>query len=51
MIPENNNDHRGLSSSTKKGEGALPDWVSLAYLTPKYGRAVEYSVNDFLWLR
>jgi hypothetical protein len=40
-----------LSSSTKEGRGALPDWLELGYITPKYGRsvtrAVEYSVNDF----
>jgi predicted alpha-1,2-mannosidase len=51
VVPENNNDPRDLSSSTKEGRGALPDWLSLGYITPKYGRAVtravEYSVNDF----
>lgn len=38
-------------SSTKEGRGALPDWLSLGYITPKYTRAVsraaEYSCNDF----
>jgi putative alpha-1,2-mannosidase len=51
VTPVNNNDPRDLSSSTKEGRGALPDWLSLGYITPKYGRsvtrAVEYSVNDF----
>jgi predicted alpha-1,2-mannosidase len=51
VTPPNNNDDRDLSSSTKEGRGALPDWLELGYITPKYGRsvtrAVEYSVNDF----
>ncbi|KAE8450531.1 hypothetical protein EG329_006262 [Mollisiaceae sp. DMI_Dod_QoI] len=49
--PPNNNDPRDTSSSTKEGRGALPDWLKLGYITPRYGRsvtrAVEYSVNDF----
>ncbi|TVY22440.1 putative secreted glycosidase [Lachnellula hyalina] len=51
ITPVNNNDPRDLSSSTKEGRGALPDWLKYGYITPKYGRAVtravEYSVNDF----
>ncbi|TVY82891.1 putative secreted glycosidase [Lachnellula suecica] len=51
VTPVNNNDPRDLSSSTKEGRGALPDWLQYGYITPKYGRAVtravEYSVNDF----
>jgi predicted alpha-1,2-mannosidase len=51
VAPPNNNDPRDPSSSTKEGRGALPDWLELGYITPKYGRAVtraiEYSVNDF----
>ncbi|PQE23223.1 glycosyl hydrolase family 92 protein [Rutstroemia sp. NJR-2017a BVV2] len=51
IVPVNNNDPRDLSSSTKEGRGALPDWLNLGYITPKYGRAVsravEYSFNDF----
>lgn len=51
VTPVNNNDPRDLSSSTKEGRGALPDWLKYGYITPKYGRAVtraaEYSVNDF----
>ena len=51
VTPVNNNDPRDLSSSTKECRGALPDWLELGYITPKYGRAVtravEYSVNDF----
>ncbi|RHZ59768.1 hypothetical protein CDV55_105237 [Aspergillus turcosus] len=38
-------------SSTKEGRGALPDWLRLRYITPKYtravSRAVEYACNDF----
>lgn len=51
VTPPNNDDPRDPSSSTKEGRGALPDWLQLGYITPKYGRsvtrAVEYSVNDF----
>lgn len=51
VAPPNNNDPRDPSSSTKEGRGALPDWLELGYITPKYGRSVsralEYSVNDF----
>lgn len=51
ITPENNNDPRDPSSSTKEGRGALPDWLKYGYITTKYGRsvtrAVEYSVNDF----
>jgi len=51
VTPLNNNDPRDLSSSTKEGRGALPDWLKYGYITPAYGRAVtravEYSVNDF----
>lgn len=51
VTPVNNNDPRDLSSSTKEGRGALPDWLKYGYISPKYGRAVtravEYSVNDF----
>ncbi|KAI0599405.1 family 92 glycoside hydrolase [Biscogniauxia sp. FL1348] len=50
-VPENNNDPRDTSSSTKEGRGALPDWTSLGYITTKYGRsvsrAIEYAGNDF----
>lgn len=38
-------------SSTKEGRGALPDWLALGFITPKYTRAVtravEYACNDF----
>ncbi|KAM3065536.1 hypothetical protein ACMFMF_011021 [Clarireedia jacksonii] len=51
VVPVNNNDPRDPSSSTKEGRGALPDWLKLGYITPKYGRAVsravEYAFNDF----
>lgn len=50
-VPENNNDSRDTSSSTKEGRGALPDWLELGYITTKYGRsvsrAIEYAGNDF----
>jgi putative alpha-1,2-mannosidase len=38
-------------SSTHQGRGALPDWLSLGYITPMFSRAVsravEYAYNDF----
>lgn len=38
-------------SSTHQGRGALPDWLSLGYITPRFSRAVsravEYACNDF----
>ncbi|KAF3385379.1 putative secreted glycosidase [Penicillium rolfsii] len=44
-------DHMAPDSSTHEGRGALPDWLSLGYITPKYSRsvsrAVEYAANDF----
>ncbi|KAH9883753.1 family 92 glycoside hydrolase [Xylariomycetidae sp. FL2044] len=50
-VPENNDDPRDTSSSTKEGRGALPDWIDHGYITTKYGRsvsrAIEYAGNDF----
>lgn len=50
-VPPNNNDPIAPESSTKEGRGALPDWLSLGYITPRFSRAVsravEYSSNDF----
>lgn len=50
-VPPNNNDPIAPDSSTKEGRGALPDWLSLGYITPRFSRAVsravEYSSNDF----
>ncbi|KAK7757892.1 hypothetical protein SLS62_000270 [Diatrype stigma] len=50
-VPDNNNDPRDTSSSTKEGRGALPDWLEHGYITTKYGRSVsrsiEYAGNDF----
>ncbi|GLA12181.1 hypothetical protein AnigIFM62618_007316 [Aspergillus niger] len=44
-------DPQAPDSSTKEGRGALPDWLSLGYITPRFSRAVtravEYSCNDF----
>ncbi|OLN97651.1 putative secreted glycosidase-like protein 1 [Colletotrichum chlorophyti] len=51
VVPPNNNDPRDGSSSTKEGRGALPDWLELGWITPKFARAVtravEYATNDF----
>lgn len=44
-------DHMATDSSTHEGRGALPDWLELGYITPKFSRAVsravEYAANDF----
>ncbi|KAL4778594.1 glycosyl hydrolase family 92-domain-containing protein [Aspergillus varians] len=44
-------DSMAPDSSTKEGRGALPDWIELGYITPRYSRAVsravEYAGNDF----
>ncbi|KAJ9405916.1 CAZyme family GH92 [Paecilomyces variotii] len=49
--PNNDPDPMAPDSSTKEGRGALPDWLSLGYITPRFTRAVtravEYSCNDF----
>jgi predicted alpha-1,2-mannosidase len=51
VVPPNNNDPIAPDSSTKEGRGALPDWRSLGYITPRFSRAVsravEYAGNDF----
>jgi predicted alpha-1,2-mannosidase len=51
VVPPNNNDPIAPDSSTKQGRGALPDWLSLGYITPRFSRAVsravEYAGNDF----
>lgn len=51
VTPPPNNDKSAPDSSTKEGRGALPDWLTLGWITPKYTRAVsralEYSANDF----
>ncbi|KAF2427563.1 glycosyl hydrolase [Tothia fuscella] len=50
-VPPGNNDPSSPESSTKHGRGALPDWLALGYISPKYNRAVtravEYAGNDF----
>jgi putative alpha-1,2-mannosidase len=52
VVPPNNYDPLAPDSSTKEGRGALPDWIALGYITPKYSRAVsravEYSANNFV---
>jgi predicted alpha-1,2-mannosidase len=51
VVPPNNNGPIAPDSSTKEGRGALPDWLSLGYITPRFSRAVsravEYAGNDF----
>lgn len=51
VAPPNNNDPIAPDSSTKEGRGALPDWLRLGYITPRFSRAVsraiEYAGNDF----
>ena len=45
VTPPNNNDPRDPTSSTKEGRGALPDWLSLGYITPRFGRSVSRAVE------
>ncbi|KAJ5587572.1 uncharacterized protein N7459_003337 [Penicillium hispanicum] len=44
-------DRMARDSSTHQGRSALPDWLSLGYITPRFSRAVsravEYAANDF----
>src|SRR5699024_6522449 len=44
-------DSMAPDSSTKDGRGALPDWLELGYISPRFSRAVtraaEYACNDF----
>ena len=51
VTPYNNLDPEDLTSSTKEGRGALPDWLQYGFVTPDFGRSVsktvEYSLNDF----
>jgi predicted alpha-1,2-mannosidase len=51
VTPPNNHDPLAPDSSTAQGRGALPDWLSLGYITTKFtrsvSRAIEYSANDF----
>lgn len=45
VVPQNNNDPRDPTGSTKEGRSALPDWLSLGYITPAYGRSVSRAVE------
>jgi len=51
VVPPNNHDPIAPDSSTAQGRGALPDWLTIGYISPNFtravSRAVEYSVNDF----
>lgn len=52
VVPPNQPpDPMAPDSSTKEGRGALPDWLHLGYITPRFSRAVsravEYACNDF----
>ncbi|KAL4894735.1 glycosyl hydrolase family 92-domain-containing protein [Aspergillus ambiguus] len=52
VVPANQPvDPMAPDSSTKEGRGALPDWLSLGFITPRFtravSRAVEYAANDF----
>ncbi|CZT44350.1 uncharacterized protein RSE6_04505 [Rhynchosporium secalis] len=53
ITPPNTNypDLMALDSSTKKGRGALPDWLKYGFIIPNFSRAVsravEYAYNDF----
>ncbi|CAE6447050.1 unnamed protein product [Rhizoctonia solani] len=51
VVPRRNIDFNAFDGGTKEGRNALPDWVSLGYITPTYSRSVskgvEYAQNDF----
>ena len=45
VVPENNDDPRDPTGSTKEGRSALPDWLDLGYITPRFGRSVSRAVE------
>lgn len=45
VVPENNNDSRDPTGSTKEGRGALPDWKEFGFITPRFGRSVSRAVE------
>lgn len=45
IVPDNNSDNRDPSGSTKEGRGALPDWLSLGYITTAFTRSVSRAVE------
>ncbi|KAH7341038.1 glycosyl hydrolase family 92-domain-containing protein [Rhizoctonia solani] len=51
VTPRRNIDFNAFDGGTKEGRNALPDWISLGYITPTYSRSVskgvEYAQNDF----
>ncbi|CAE6499056.1 unnamed protein product [Rhizoctonia solani] len=51
VTPRRNIDFNAFDGGTKEGRNALPDWVSLGYITQDYSRSiskgVEYAQNDF----
>ncbi|KAG8747635.1 hypothetical protein FRC10_000178 [Ceratobasidium sp. 414] len=51
VTPRRNIDFNAFDGGTKEGRNALPDWVSLGYITTAYSRSiskgVEYAQNDF----
>ncbi|KAB5595628.1 Alpha-1,2-mannosidase family protein [Ceratobasidium theobromae] len=51
VTPRRNIDFNAFDGGTKEGRNALPDWISLGYITKDYSRSiskgVEYAQNDF----
>ncbi|KAJ1309607.1 hypothetical protein OPQ81_006379 [Rhizoctonia solani] len=51
VVPRRNIDFNAFDGGTKEGRNALPDWISLGYITQDYSRSVskgvEYAQNDF----
>ncbi|QRV86656.1 glycoside hydrolase family 92 protein [Ceratobasidium sp. AG-Ba] len=51
VTPRRNIDFNAFDGGTKEGRNALPDWISLGYITTSYSRSVskgvEYAQNDF----
>ncbi|CAE6448540.1 unnamed protein product [Rhizoctonia solani] len=51
VVPRRNIDFNAFDGGTKEGRNALPDWITLGYITQDYSRSVskgvEYAQNDF----
>lgn len=44
-VPSNNRDPRDPTGSTKEGRSALPDWLRLGYITPRFSRSVSRAIE------
>lgn len=44
-VPSNNDDPRDPTGSTREGRSALPDWLQLGFITPRFSRSVSRAVE------